>query len=744
VAAPVWQSSTTLTGSSTTSAVVTLPASIAADDVVLIFLYKENAAAVTPPAGFTELLNVQTTTGVHGLWVLWKRMAGGETGTVTASWTGAAYRVAAAHRVTGCVTSGSPWGGSTSAANNTAANATPAVSLASTATDSLLFWGNTNFAGAVTFTMPAGYTDRGSADTLAVATKDNTAGGATGTVQGSGSNDTQTAFLGYLLPVVVSAVPPAQVRLPQGRDPGETWWIQRDRSNANLVGTAANPLGMPLAVAFGDDQQRMSARWPLPFAAAAVYAQRDRRDANTLGSGPVAADPLTLPDGAARQRLAADFTDRRLAPAQRPYTSDPAMLTTALLENELLGDATTDMRARTPATHADRRETVPQRSYVDPALMLPSLLENELLGGATASIRRLTPATHADRREVVPPRPVLADQSTPAPVLFDPTLAGLRTAQQVPATHGDRRLVPQQRAAQSAADDVVIVGTGALGAWWSADDASTYFAATMPRPPVPQSTAPTLFDPTLAGIVGWLLNEAATHWRVSSPQQRPVFADPTLAPQSDPTLFAVGPGRAVLTWPTDRRQVPQQRPYVSDPSTYPTTAPTDPLTVAWGVGGTYWLLYNTAALMVDRRQVPQQRRYVSDPATLASALLENELLGGATAFVRRLMPATHADRRQVPWQRPVVVQLLPPVPADPTLLGYLVAMIARTWPTPQGRTWRPQQRAVLYAYGATPPYVRPGRLTVAVRTVGYFTQAAAPTGTITATARSTASLHPDT
>jgi hypothetical protein len=202
VAAPVWQSSTFLTGASAATAVVTLPASIAANDIVVIVLYKESAAAVTAPSGFTEKLNVQTTSDVHGQWVLWKRMAGGETGTVTVSWTGATYRVAAAHRVTGCVTTGDPWGGTTTAIDNTLlATTTPAVSIGSTATDSLLFWSDTDFAGGVTFTVPSGYTNRGSSDTLGIATKDNTAGGATGTVQGSVSgSDSQTAFLGYLSP----------------------------------------------------------------------------------------------------------------------------------------------------------------------------------------------------------------------------------------------------------------------------------------------------------------------------------------------------------------------------------------------------------------------------------------------------------------------------------------------------------------------------------------------------------------
>jgi hypothetical protein len=498
-----------------------------------------------------------------------------------------------------------------------------------------------------------------------------------------------------------STIPGRPPQPPQTRDPGRSWWGQKDRSNANLVATAANPLPMPLAAAMAGDPQHAASRWPLPLAGFGAYAQRDRSNAVLVGSGPVPADPLTLPDAVARQQLPADFTDRR--------------------------------------------QTVPQRTYVDPLLATTALLENELLGGAATALRAFTPATHADRRQTVPQPLRLADQSTPAPVLFDPTLAGLADWQLLtPATHADRRVAGAQRVVVPPPDEVTTVGTGALGGWWSEDPAVAFMAGAIPRVSVPAAAGPALFDPTQAGVPDWLLNEAATHWRTVAPMQRPVFADPTLQPMSDPTLFATVPGRVALTWPTDRRVVPWQPARISDPSFYPQFPPTDPLTVAYGVGGTYWLLYNTAAEQVDRRQVPQQRRYVSDPATLASALLENELLGGATAFVRRFTPSTHGDRRQVPTQRTAVVLVVPPVPADPTLLGYLVARIARTWPTLEGRTWRPQQRPVWFAYGATPPYVRPGRLTVAVRTVGYFTQAAAATGTITATARSTASLHPDT
>jgi len=212
MASPVWQSSTGITAASAASCVYTLPASIAANDIIVLQLYKENTAAVTPPAGFTQLVVVATTVGVHQQVILWKRMAGGESGTVTASWTGSTFRSGTAHRISGCVTSGDPWSTNfTTNFNNTNANATPAVSLATSPTNSLLLWGATDFAGSsTTWTQPTGFTARQSDEVVTVGTLDNTAGGATGSLSGSNPGaDTMTAFLGALSsPGAAASIPP--------------------------------------------------------------------------------------------------------------------------------------------------------------------------------------------------------------------------------------------------------------------------------------------------------------------------------------------------------------------------------------------------------------------------------------------------------------------------------------------------------------------------------------------------------
>jgi len=342
--------------------------------------------------------------------------------------------------------------------------------------------------------------------------------------------------------VAVELVPPAAATIPYNpqrttptRDPGEAWWIQRDRRDANTVATAANPLPSPLDSAW----QAGSRYWHLYGDAADAAARTWQSLQRNTASDPSLLTPATAVQYCPpRQTASRDYGEIQWA-QRRP--TDPSLLATALLENELLGGAGMAQRANTAATNAPRLWTPqqPQREGYSPGLLDQAELEGVLLGGAESAKRNL-PATHADRREG-----------------------------------------------------------------------------------------------------------------------------------------------------------PQQRLYISDPSFYPTTAPTDPLTLAWGAGGTYWLIYNVAALNVDRREAPQQRRYISDPGLLATALLENELLVGnrrhgtwfarpisirgragtgildipadplqltADLLLRILLPATHADRRQAGQQRPQLVDQSAPRP----------------------------------------------------------------------------------
>ena len=488
---------------------------------------------------------------------------------------------------------------------------------------------------------------------------------------------------------------------------------------------------------------------PVPPQSPVPWAQRDRRDANTVAT---AANPLVSPLDTAWQadgrysHLYGDshLRDRRQYFYQRNYISPPGLLATAELENELLGGAGTAQRYGFPAYY-DRRE-VPQQParLADPLLIQTAELENELLGGADTARHCLTAAWY-DRREVPQQRLYISDPSAyPPQNNLDPLLAGqdyLDGHQHQAATHCDRREVPQQRLyisdpsfySSSAPTDPLTVAWGAGGSYWHLYNRASDITD---RREVPQQrlyvsdplllTTAQLENELLGGAeTGKYYRTPATHAaRWWMPQQPPRLADPLLIQTAELENELLGGGDtiryylAAAYW--DRREVPEQRAYVSDPSFYPSGAVTDPLTVAWGAGGPYWHLYNRAADVTDRREVPQQRSYVADPLLLATALLENELLGGAGTAMRYLLPATHYDRRQAGQQR--AYPAAPDIPFNPVLAawaeGLRRALLAATH---ADRRLYPQQRLYFPPPAPPPPF-----------TVGLLTAVTAPGSALTA------------
>jgi hypothetical protein len=218
---------------------------------------------------------------------------------------------------------------------------------------------------------------------------------------------------------------------------------------------------------------------------------------------------------------------------------------------------------------------------------------------------------------------------------FDVTQAGYGwTARLTPATHADRHSVPTQQHVPVEIDVV------------------------LER------------DPTLSGaLLTWLTaNVAATHGgrRVLPSQRQPLADQSVQLSDADPTMAAWLPLSVARTWPTDRRSVPRQQSLISDPSTYPQVPPTDPLTLAYGVGSAIWQALNRAATHVDRRSVPTQHDYRSIVGLLDTALLDVPLLGAALAF------ATHREAL-VGWRVQTVPALRyyvpPPVAADVLLIA---------------------------------------------------------------------------
>lgn len=217
MAAPVFGTAGTyLTGASSTSAAVPVPASVASGDIILVGLYKENTAAVTQPAGFTQVTNspVATTGSVSELSVWWKRASGADSGTYSFSWTGSAWTEASAIRITGGLSSGTPTEVNNFAQVSSATTTSPAVSGTTADVDRLLVWFGTNFDGGGTVTAPTGFTGRdgrtssGTPGTIAVATKTQAGAGTTGSVTATWNvSSVLTAGLVAILPDTAPAAP---------------------------------------------------------------------------------------------------------------------------------------------------------------------------------------------------------------------------------------------------------------------------------------------------------------------------------------------------------------------------------------------------------------------------------------------------------------------------------------------------------------------------------------------------------
>jgi hypothetical protein len=389
----------------------------------------------------------------------------------------------------------------------------------------------------------------------------------------------------------VTFVPPRAVQ-PAPASPAP--WLQRDRRDANTTGTPANPLPSPLDTA-----------WQADAAYHHLYNDSHLRDRRAyFYQRPYVSDPsLLAPAGNAdplalnpeqsdssdlwRVAIVPAFYDRREVPQQRTYY-DTTLLSTAQLENELLGGAGTAQRYGF-AAYCDRRE-VPQQPprLADPLLIATAELENELLGGAATWLHYVT-AAYYDRREVPQQRLYISDPSAyPPQNNIDPLLAGqdyLNGHQHQAATHYDRREVPQQRLYIS--------------------DPSFY--------PTQAPTDPLTVAWGDGGNYWHLYNRAADITdRREVPQQRLYVSPPGLlstAQLENELLGGAGTAqRYGFAAYCDRREVPGQRPAVV---LLVPPVPLDPVLAAWA---DLWRRYATPATHYDRREVPQQRLYFPLPA----------------------------------------------------------------------------------------------------------------------------------
>lgn len=200
-----YRSSAILTGASAATAAVPVPAGATIGDIAVVGLYMESTAAVTPPAGFTNKVSLQTSAGTRGrLDVFWKRLTAADTGTYSFSWTGSTWRAAICGLWSGRVATGDPFDNfvlGTGSAESTIGVTTLNVSASPAAAsgDALGMW--TNFSTSTSWTPPTNYTERQDTAEMTLDTRDAIASGSTGNVTATAvTTDFEKAFLGVLAP----------------------------------------------------------------------------------------------------------------------------------------------------------------------------------------------------------------------------------------------------------------------------------------------------------------------------------------------------------------------------------------------------------------------------------------------------------------------------------------------------------------------------------------------------------------
>jgi hypothetical protein len=199
-----YDNSTTGQGVSTTPAVA-VPTGVAAGEIVILTLsYDAPGVTITWPAGFTQLVQGNNTD--QSTAAAWKRLTGADSGTYNLSVSGSAFDwVCQAFSFTGRDAVSNPVASAASVDNSSqstpvsiAANGVTAV-----AGDDLLWVGALDLSAsgaANVFTAPSGYTSRQAQESsggwaaLCGATKDAVGAGATGTVTGSCTLTSATAF----------------------------------------------------------------------------------------------------------------------------------------------------------------------------------------------------------------------------------------------------------------------------------------------------------------------------------------------------------------------------------------------------------------------------------------------------------------------------------------------------------------------------------------------------------------------
>jgi hypothetical protein len=193
-----------------TSVVHAAPSGLANNDILLFMLYKQNSAAVTYPAGFTEVAAIASGTSFW-LYVAWKR-ASSESGTYTFSWTGSTWRYSMLGAYSGCITSGSPMDATpTTLATASETNVITCPSITTATANALVIPFGADYNLDVTGATLSGYTVREDVLPILVSDAIKAAAGATGTLAYSRTGTDRTGGVTIALKDNVVTISPSAI-----------------------------------------------------------------------------------------------------------------------------------------------------------------------------------------------------------------------------------------------------------------------------------------------------------------------------------------------------------------------------------------------------------------------------------------------------------------------------------------------------------------------------------------------------
>lgn len=190
-----------------TTTAVPVPASVAANDIILAYLYFDTTSpgTITPPAGFTELVFSPTlNVALHSMesHVYWKRATGPDSGTYSFTHS-SSNTEAVAMRFTGCEPVHTPVNVLGSAVRSTSDVVTPPVSGTTTVDAEMVVFGAWAFIGTAMTSLGAPWTDGANAQGFYTAAESQAVTGSTGSISTSytGSQPSYATLVGLLPPL---------------------------------------------------------------------------------------------------------------------------------------------------------------------------------------------------------------------------------------------------------------------------------------------------------------------------------------------------------------------------------------------------------------------------------------------------------------------------------------------------------------------------------------------------------------